>query len=520
MTDDMAAADRDLTRGVPLAAFEPSGLVAGKLGEADVLLVRTASGIHAIGAKCTHNGAALAQGRVVGETIRCPWHHACFDVRTGAATAAPAFRPLGAWAVEERGGRVFVGTRAAEAQVEPGGSGGPVVIVGAGAAGTAAADALVRLGHRGAVTVIGREDDAPYDRTMLTKHFLSGQADDAGLLLPMDDLRARGVDLRLGVTVAAIERETRQVRLADGDALPYAALILATGAEPRRLMVPGADLPHVTTLRSVADARRILTAVEAGPRIVVIGGSFIGLEAAAALRDRGLAVTVVSPNRRPLAKVLGSALSDAITAVHRARGTELRLGRTPVRITPSHVELDDGSALPADLVIVGIGVTPRTALAEAAGLTVEDGVVVDTQLRTSDPAIFAVGDIARWPDPHSGSPIRVEHWAVAQRQGQIAAANVSGAGLAFDMVPFFWTLQFDWSARFVGHAKGDDASVVEGDLAAKSAVVRFPAADRDRAVVTVERDDAGLDAELAMERRLGGPAATLPLRPPTAAVCR
>lgn len=502
---------RDLRAGVPLAAFAENGMVAGTVDDDEVLLVRTTQGIHAIGAKCTHKGAPLAKGLLVGETVRCPWHHACFAIRTGAAVAAPAFQALDRWMVEVRDDHVFAGARcprhedAAVPRSEE-----RIVIVGAGAAGAAAADALAALGHGGQVTLIGNEAEPPYDRTMLTKHFLAGSAGEDDLPLAIDDLATRGVDLRLAASVTAIDPEAKCVHLADGTTLSFAKLILATGAEPKRLTVPGADLPHVRVLRSAADARGLIAAAAGARHVVIAGSSFIAMEAAAALRDRKLEVTVVSPEQHPFARTLGSAVAEAIVALHRERGTAFRLGARIALIEPGQVTLEDGAVLPADLVLAGVGVEPRTALAEAAGLQVEDGVIVDERLRTSHRDIYAVGDIARWPDPHVGAPIRVEHWAVAQRQGQVAAANAAGHNLRYDAVPFFWTMHFDYSVRMAGHASPGDAVTVEGDPVRKDAVLRFLRDGRETAVATVERDWACLQAELAMERRLGHPAATLP----------
>ncbi len=501
---------RDLTAGVALSELEAMPLLPGTVGSDDVLLVKGASGLFAIGATCTHSGAPLAKGMVVGDTVRCPWHHACFDARSGAALAAPALKALGRWAVEQRDGRAYVLPGRRETPQPRRAVTERIVIVGAGAAGVAAAAALEALGAGAAVTLIGNETEQPYDRTALSKHFLAGKLDGDKLPLQIDDLAERGVTLRLGETVQAVEPEARLVRLGDGTTLPFDKLILATGGEPRPLAVPGAGGAQVHLLRSAADARRILAALPAARQAVVIGGSFIGFESAAALRDQGLHVTVVSPDRQPFRKTLGPELAEAILGVHRAKGTVLRLGAEVDRIEPDAVILKDGASLPADLVLVGIGIAPRVALAEAAGLHVEDGVVVDERLRTSDRDIYAVGDIARWPDPHSGRSIRVEHWAVAQRQGQIAARNALGETLRYDVVPFFWTLHFDLSVRYVGHAGADAETVVEGDLSKRDALVRFTENGREVAVATVERDLACLEAEVAMERRLGEPAAALP----------
>ena len=504
-------AKRDLAAGVPVGELAAHPLLAGRVGEEDVVLVRGSSGVFAIGSSCTHSGAPLAKGLVVGDTVRCPWHHACFDARSGAALAAPAFQPVGRWSVAERNGMLYVGAKLHASPASPQAAGTDrIVIVGAGAGGVAAADTLARFGGGCPVTLIGNEAEPPYDRTMLTKHFLAGTAGETELPMKVADLAARGIALRLGATVTAIEPEAKLVHFADDTTLPYDKLILATGAEPKRLTVPGAELPHVRTLRSAEDARALLASLPEVRRVVVVGGSFIGMEAAAALRDQEVAVTVVAPDEKPLAKVFGEAIAEAIVAVHRKHGTAFRLGRQVSRIEPDSVVLDDGSALAADLVLVGIGVSPRVALAERAGLTVENGITVDERLRTSQRDIFAVGDIAAWPDPHSGERIRVEHWDVAQRQGQVAALNALGHGLRYDAVPFFWTLHFDYSVRYVGHATAWDDIAIAGDPADKDAVVRFRKGGRDLAVATVERDMDSLLAEREMERRLGGPTVCLP----------
>ncbi len=512
MAERDGASIPDLAAGVELGAVPASGLLAGKVGEEDVLLVRGTTRVFAVGAKCTHLGAPLAKGMVVGDAVRCPWHHACFNAETGEATVAPAFQPLARWGVETRNGRVAVRDRLGPPGRPPRPEGaGPVVVAGAGAGGFAVADALVRLGYAGPVTMVGQDPEAPYDRTLLSKDFLDGKAGEDKLPIEGEGLAERGVDLRLGVAVEAIERETKRVRLADGTTLPYASLVLATGSEPRRLTVPGADLPHVLTLRTAADARAILARAAGKSQVVVAGGSFIGLEAAASLRERDCPVAVVAPGEHPFGKVFGPDLSDAILAVHRKHGTVFHLGQEIVRIDPHAVTLDNGTRLPADLVVVGIGVTPRVDLARAAGLAVDDGVVVDEHLRTSDRAIFAVGDIARWPDPHGGERIRVEHWDVAVRQGQAAALTIAGEARRFDAVPFFWTKHFDLSVRYLGHASGWDEARLDGDPARRDAEVAFRKGGREVALATVDRDLASLAREVEMERRLSEAAASLPL---------
>ncbi|RYC33686.1 pyridine nucleotide-disulfide oxidoreductase [Lichenibacterium minor] len=492
----------DLLAGVALDAIPASGLLAGTIGTRDAVLVRDGDAIRAVGAKCTHLGAPLAQGMLVGGELRCPWHHACFDVASGRAAKAPAFDPLPVWPVAVEDGRARVTQaepvappRAAIVLAE-----GPFVIVGGGAAGFAAAVALKEGAPRARVTVVSDDDHAPYDRTILTKDYLDGKFGDDRLPIAQTDLAGLGVELRLSTAVARVDRARREVVLADGEALPYAKLLLATGAEPIRPDLPGADGDHVRVLRSLADCRAVLARIGTAKEIVVLGASFIGLEAAASLRSRGLSVTVVSPEEAPTAAVFGQAASDAIMAVHRAKGVAFRLGREVQAIGAGDVTLDDGERLPADLVVLGTGVFPRTALAEAAGLAVDDGVVVDAHLRTSDPDVFAAGDIARWPDPHTGRDIRVEHWVVAQRQGQAAAAAMLGRPEAFAAVPFFWSKHFDLSLRYIGHAGRDAEVAVDGSPADRDATIAFSRGGRVEAVATMGRDVESLEREAAMER--------------------
>ncbi|WP_372425785.1 FAD-dependent oxidoreductase [Salinarimonas chemoclinalis] len=508
MTDSHGTRPRavDLEAGVPLADIPDGAALVGEVRGERVLLARRGSEFLAVGARCTHLGGPLGEGLVVDDTVRCPWHHACFSLRTGRALEAPAFDALPRFETRIEAQRVLVGARIAPdpgkgLATDPadGTAAERIVIVGGGAAGFAAADLLRREGFRGSVTMLCDDAHPPYDRTMLSKAFLQGAKNEDELGISGED-GLDGVAVRLSTRVASIDRDAREVRLADGGAVPYDKLLLATGGEPTVPDMPGADHEAVRVLRSLDDARAIVARLRDGARVVVTGASFIGMEAAAALATRGCAVTVVAPQEKPMASVFGEAFSDMLRALHEENGVAFRLGRTLAAFADGEAVLDDGTRLPADLVLVGIGVSPRTGLAEDAGLEVADGVRVDAAMCTSDPSIWAAGDIARFPDPQGAAPIRVEHWVVAQRQGRTAALAMMGRVAAYDDPPFFWTKQYDLSVRYVGHAGAPDEVRVEGDPAARDATARLVEDGEVRAVATAGRDADALEANEAFRR--------------------
>ena len=492
----------DLTRGVPADSIAEGAMLAGRVGDADVLLVRSGGQFFAVRAQCTHYRGPLADGIIVGNTIRCPLHHACFDLATGDALRAPALDPLPCWRVEQQDGTVFVRDRLPEptpaARTSQPSS---IVIIGGGAAGLAAADMLRREGYDGSVTMISADADPPVDRPNLSKDYLAGEAQDDWIPLWPSELYAeRRIDLALGTRAVLVDSATRTVLLEDRSRREFGALLIATGAEPVRLPIPGAETTDVFYLRTFEDSRRIVARAQSAQQVVVVGASFIGLEVAAALRTRGVGVAVIAPDSRPLARVMGEELGAVIQALHEAHGVVFHLGQTVASIAGRHITLSGGTTIDADLVVVGAGVRPSIALAERSGLRVDRGVVVNEFLETSMPGVFAAGDIARWPDRRTGQSIRVEHWVVAQRQGQTAARNMLGRRERFDAVPFFWSQHYDVTIRYVGHAERWDSVQIEGSLAAHDAAVRFMQGRTPVAVATLGRDRACLEAELALER--------------------
>ena len=512
MTDAAHSSGPDLRAGIPESALADGGMLAGHVGEESVLLARRGDELFAIGATCTHYGGPLAEGLMAGDTVRCPWHHACFSLRTGEALAAPALTAVSCWRIERADGRIFVRERApvqargrASKSPSAGSAAERIVIIGGGAAGFAAAEMLRREGFGGAVSLISADDSAPYDRPNLSKDYLAGTAPEEWLpLRPREFYADSDIDLRLDTEAKHIDPTGRRVTLASGEVIPFGKLLLATGAEPIRLQCPGADLPQVRTLRSLADCRSIRDRARPGTRAVIVGASFIGLEAAAALRQRQVEVHVVAPESRPMERVLGAVMGDFVRSLHESHGVNFHLGHTVGLIDERGVRLDDGARLDADLVLVGIGVRPRLQLAEAAGLATDGGVLVDEYLETSVRGIFAAGDIARWPAARGGERLRIEHWVVAERQGQAAARNMLGRRERFAAVPFFWTQQYDVSIDYVGHAASWDEIRQQGDPNARDAALRFRKSGRTLALATIFRGRESLEAELALEEGRAG----------------
>ncbi|MGQ0445455.1 MAG: FAD-dependent oxidoreductase [Beijerinckiaceae bacterium] len=507
MTSDSATpTGPDLRQGVALTDLADGAMLAGHAGSEAVLLVRRGEDFFAIGAVCSHYGGPLAEGLVVGETVRCPWHHACFSLRTGEALRAPALNPVPCFRVERRGGAVYVQEKlekAAPRVLTSPALPRAVVIVGGGAAANAAAETLRNEGYRGGITMLSADDSGPYDRPNLSKGYLAGSAEEDWIPLRSPDFyKENDIDLKVGTSVTALDPSRRKLRLADGGELTYDALLLATGADPVRLNLPGGDLAHVRYLRTLADSRALIAKAKASRRAVVLGASFIGLEVAASLRARNIEVHVVAPETIPMERILGADAGNFIRLLHEEHGVKFHLGTTAASVSAQTIVLSNGETLDADLVVAGVGVRPSIALAEQAGLSIDRGIAVNEYLQTSAPGIFAAGDIARWPDRLTGETIRVEHFIVAERQGQTAARNILGARERFDAIPFFWTEQYDLQIAYIGHAERWDKAEIDGSLAARDCAISFYRGGKKLAVATIGRDLAGLEAEVAFERAI------------------
>lgn len=486
------------TEGLAIEALSTDIPSVGHVDGKPVIAVQTSDGPRVVGGRCTHYGGALGDGICFNEEIRCPLHHAAFDVRTGEAVGAPALDAIPAYETVVRDGQVFV---TGEGKVVAPRRRPPyfpysVVIVGAGAAGAVAAETLRRYGYTLPIVLIGEEP--PVDRPNVSKDYLAGTAPEEWMpLRPPEFYAEADIELITGETVTSIDVLERIVRTSGNRELTYGALLMAPGAEPLRLSVPGADLPHVHHLRTLNDAREIIADLDTAKKVVVVGAGFIGLEAAASLRQRDLDVTVVTSAEVPLARLIGQTLGQFVADLHGEHGVVFRLGTRVSRIGEREVALDDGTSVAADLVVVGMGVTPNTRLAESMGLTLDNGIVVDDRLRTSEPYIWAAGDVASYPGP-DGILVRAEHWVPAEHQGQTAARNMLGHDIAFTEPPFFWSEQYGVRINVTGHLAGWDEEIVAGDPHQSDMLVGFRKGGVISAVASIGRDRDNLRAEHAL----------------------
>jgi len=498
----------DLKNGVSLASIPDGEKLLGAVDGEEVLLVRRGAKVFAVGAYCTHYHGPLADGLVVDEEVRCPWHHACFSLRTGEALRAPALDPIQCWHVEQAGERVFVreklpaaGPKRVSTQQHP----TSVIIVGGGAAGLAAADMLRREGYSGPLTMISADSTPPCDRPNLSKDFLAGAAPEEWIPLRAPEWYSeQKIDLVLNSRVTSLDTKQKKLSTEGAKIYEYGALLLATGADPVKLSLEGSTFSQISYLRSFTDSKAIIAKAAAAKQALVVGASFIGLEVAAALRSRGIAVHVVAPERVPMERILGARVGAFIRNLHESHGVVFHLDETVRHVDGPKVTLTSGHTIEADFVVLGVGVQPSIALAEKAGLKMDRGIAVDEYLQTSVPGVFAAGDAARWPDLHTRERIRVEHWVVAERQGQTAAKNMLGARQRFEAVPFFWSQHYDVPINYVGHAEKWDTIDMVGDIEKRDCSVSYKRDGRTLAVATIFRDLGSLEAESGMERLIRG----------------
>ncbi len=498
----------DLRAGVRFDGLAESTPLLGQFDGEPVIVVRQGDLLFATGAICTHYGGPLAENWWSPARPSGAPKHRKFDLHgVREAEGAPALNPVPCFNVRRRGDMVMLdGKKAVDFRVACSLNPSSVVIVGAGAAGAACADMLRAKGYAGPVTLAGDEQPGPVDRPNLSKDFLAGTAGEDWI-----PLRTRAyyesiqVDLVTDDPAVRISPAENQVSLRSGRTLSYGALLLATGAEPRSLPVEGADLPHVHRLRTLADSKAIIAAAQAARSCAVIGSGFIGLEVAASLRHRGLAVSVIAQDSIPLSGVLGAELGSFIQNLHQQHGVRFFMDAKVHAIRADRVDLGDGRFVEADLVILGVGVTPRTALAEAAGIRVDNGIIVGQTLRTSAADVFAAGDAARYPEQVSGDATRIEHWVVAERLGQAVARSMLGIGGAYREAPFFWSQHYDVTISYVGHAPSWESCEIRGDLEKHDACAIYRQKGTVLAVATIGRDRLSLRVEAALEQ--GDPAA-------------
>ncbi|MFW6189879.1 MAG: FAD-dependent oxidoreductase [Planctomycetota bacterium] len=455
------------------------------VGGRTALLLRQGGDYYAIGAKCTHYGAPLEDGLLHEGRIICPWHRACFDALTGDVQEPPALDALANFEVAVEGEDVVV-TVPDEAPSErtmpmarcnPDRDDRHFVIVGGGAAGNAAAEALRQEGVEGRISVITKEKEIPYDRPDLSKDFLaSTKRSKLPALRSRDFYEEHDVELLTGRTVASVEVNDRIVELEDGSSMRADALLLATGGRPRRLDVEGGGLDNVLTLRSFRDCLRIKEAAQEGAAAVVVGASFIGMETAWRLADRGVKVTVVAPESVPFERVLGGDVGGMFQSMHQEQGVRFALGHTIDRFEGEGAleaaVLDDGTRLEADFVLQGVGVTPVTDYLQGVELNDDGSVSVNANLQLAR-GVWAAGDIARFPDWRTGEPIRIEHWRLAEQHGRVAAMNMAGREVPFRSAPFFWTLHGHFSLNYVGYVSDWDEVILQGDPADKKFLAYF-----------------------------------------------
>ncbi|CAB3695416.1 FAD-dependent oxidoreductase [Paraburkholderia rhynchosiae] len=483
-----------------------------------ILLVRDGDTVRAYSADCPHAGGPLEQGALCHGRIICPWHKGTFDVSTGNVLEPPPLVPLERYTVIVDGDDVMVTPDKLPGETEPARTQEPhFAVIGAGAAGAAACAALRESGFTGHITLIGDEPHAPYDRTSLSKFVPSAEmapADVPPLLAP-EWFEQHGVE-RIVAKVARLDVPKRTIHFETGGELTYDTALLATGSVPKVPPIPGCELGGVYVLRHLDDAAAIVDALgeeAAATEVAILGSSFIGLETAAALRKRGVQVTVISPDKVPFAKQFGERVGAMFRELHERNGVKFHLQAKVVSLEGEEgnvheVMLESGEHIAADVVLLGTGVAPATGFVEGLPLQKDGGVIVNAGMQAA-PGLYAAGDIAVFPLYEDQEPLRIEHWRVAQQHARIAAENMCGARNRYSGVPFFWTYHFGKNFEYLGHASEWDDLVVDGDLDRHEFVALYVKDDKVVAVLACERDAQTAHLIDAMRRGPLSPAEAL-----------
>ncbi len=441
----------------------------------EILLCKSNGKFYALGAKCPHYGASLSEGLLHEGKIICPWHHAAFELESGDVIEPPSRDCLEIFELELREDEIIVripsefsGSRECEmTEYDPESDDRTFVILGAGAAGTSAAETLRKNGFKGKIVMISKEERLPYDRPNLSKEYMQGIAEESWMPLHSEDFYdEKGIELKLGVEAMSVSIGEKTVSMRNADKIKFDKLLIATGGSPRKLNADGVSPEGVFTLRSYDDADNILGKADSAKKAVVVGASFIGMEMASSLRDRHIDVTVVAPESVPFEYVLGEDVGKLIRNAHEKKGVNFKLGKTVKEFKGENavekVVLDDGDELNADLVVIGIGVEPAAEFIDAVDKGDDGSIKVDEFFEVTDD-IFAAGDIASFPYWRSGEELRIEHWRTAEQQGAIAARNMLGERIPFKGVPFFWTNQAGLYMGYAGHASEWENVIIHED---------------------------------------------------------
>ncbi len=498
--------------------FEDGDMREVEVGDVTVLLVRLDGEFYAVGGECTHFGAPLADGVIHNGSVRCPWHQACFDATTGELEEPPALDALSKFKARVEDGKVVVSipdeatneSLPEMAEKDPDRDDRTFVIIGGGAAGHSAAESLRQSGFQGEIKIITAEENPPYDRTQLSKYNMANNSNRLPVLRSREFYREVGIQLLTGKEVTGLEVDEKRVTFSDGQTVDYDRLLIATGANPNELPVPGKELKNVFTLREPEDLKKINQKAESSANVTIIGSSFIGMEAAASLSGRDLDVTVVSLSSTPFENVLGEKIGEVYQATHSENGVSFEMGSNVKSFNGNgaveEVELANGKTIPSDFVIMGVGVTPATGfLEDSLNLNEDGGIPVDDRLRVTED-IYAAGDVAAFRDWRTDDEIRVEHWRLAQQQGRVAGKNMAGQATKFRSLPLFWTNQFDIYLRYVGYADDWDEIVFDGDPSSKEFIAYYVS---DGEVVAIAGSNSNMEmaalAELMEEGQIPDP---------------